>query len=412
MKRPEPSHGLIATLLTIIPLVLISLSPAPAIGQAPPDFDAAWDDAAAYFHDQMDEEGIVGGSFWLVSEGEVLRKEMHGFANLEPRGPVDEETIYHWASITKTFTGIAIMQLRDRGLLSLDDVVVEYLPALRKVHNPYGSTEEITIRHVMSHSAGFRSPTWPWGGDEPWHEHEPTEWSQLVAMMPYTEILFEPGSRYSYSNPGIIFLGQIIEQLTGDDYEVYVEKNIFSPLEMHESYFDTTPYHLLPHRSNNFTITDGEVVANGLDFDTGITVSNGGLNAPLPDMAKYLSFLMGACEREACENVLARSSLQEMWQPALPLRAGTYGAPADSVRQPEWTASIGLTYFIFERADEKIIGHTGSQKSFRSFIYIDPEANVAAIAAFNTAGDPKPETGEVMDALQERLFTSIFPLFR
>ena len=97
----------------------------------------------------------------------------------------------------------------------------------------------------MSHAAGFRNPTWPWGGDQPWHPFEPTEWSQLVAMMPYTEILFPPGSRYSYSNPGIIFLGRAIEGLTGDDYEVYVEKNMLRPLGMRRELFDLTPYHLV-----------------------------------------------------------------------------------------------------------------------------------------------------------------------
>ena len=64
-------------------------------------------------------------------------------------------------------------------------------------------------------------------------------------MLPFTEILFKPGSKYSYSNLGIVFLGQIIERLSGDDYEVYVDKNILKPLEMHRSYFDATPYHLL-----------------------------------------------------------------------------------------------------------------------------------------------------------------------
>lgn len=102
----------------------------------------------------------------------MLAQEVHGFADPATGRKVDEHTIYHWASITKTFTG-------------------------------FGDVSEITIWHLRSHSAGFRNPTWPWGGDERWHPHEPTEWSQLVAMMPYTEVRFKPGSKYSYSNPGM-----------------------------------------------------------------------------------------------------------------------------------------------------------------------------------------------------------------
>src|ERR1051325_452389 len=104
-------------------------------------------------------------------------------------------------SIAKTLTGVAIMQLRDRGHFSLDDPAVKYVPELRQVHNPYGDISQVTIRHLMTHSAGFRAGTRPWGGDQPWHPFEPTRWEQVVAMMPYTEILFPPGMKYSYSNP-------------------------------------------------------------------------------------------------------------------------------------------------------------------------------------------------------------------
>ena len=74
----------------------------------------------------------------------------------------------------------------------------------------FGDMSQVRIRHLMSHSAGFRAATWPWGGDQPWHPFEPTKWEQLVAMMPYTNLEFAPGSKYSYSNPGVIFLGRWI----------------------------------------------------------------------------------------------------------------------------------------------------------------------------------------------------------
>ena len=74
-------------------------------------------------------------------------------------------------------------------------------------------------------------------------------------MLPYTEVLFEPGE-YRYSNPGVIFLGRIIELLSGDDYEIYVTKNILMPLEMHRTFFDRAPYHLLHRRSHSYTRKD------------------------------------------------------------------------------------------------------------------------------------------------------------
>lgn len=378
---------------------------APLNAQAPAAFERSWRAFAERFHQQMEVQGVVGGSIWFVRDGAVIGKEVHGLADRDTKRPVDDNTIYDWASNTKTLTGIAIMQLRDRGRLQLDDPVVRYLPELSAVHNPHGSMEAITIRHLMSHSAGFRSPTWPWGGDKPWHPHEPTEWSQLVAMLPYTEIEFAPGSRYSYSNPGIVFLGRIIELLSGDDYEVYIDKNILKPLGMHRSYFDITPYHLLRDRSNNYSVKDGQTTANGLDFDTGITTSNGGLNAPLPDMVRYVTFLMGAGDRATNEQVLERSSLEEMWRGLIPVSAsGTSGTAANAR-----SVSMGLTFFIYERGPEKIVGHTGGQKSFSTYMYIDPARRVASLAAFNTLGDPRPRISAILTFAM--VFDELFSLF-
>jgi len=400
--------------LAFAAIAAVAVMATPAAAQSPPSFDRAWGEVRDLFVHLLEEQDMVGGSLWFFHDGEPLARELYGFADIEEGRRVDEDTIFHWGSITKTLTGIAIMQLRDRGLLNLDDPVIDYIPELRQVHNPYGEMGDITIRHLMSHSAGFRNPTWPWGGNEPWHPHEPTGWDQLVAMLPYTEILFEPGSRWSYSNPAIIFLGRIIEQLSGDDYEVYIDKNIFAPLEMHASYFDHTPYHLLRHRANNYLVSDGEPRAQGLDFDSGITVSNGGLNAPIPDMAKYLAFLVGVPgdpERQSVyDQILERGTLEEMWQEQLGISAP--GAAAD-LRE-----SMGLTYFILETGGLRLIGHTGSQKAYFSFFYIDPVARTAAIAAFNAQGVPdakglrRPDARAVVNAVRATLFAAVFPLFR
>lgn len=388
--------------------LVIAMFAVPEAGHAqrPAGFDAAWREVRDYFHAALERQGVVGGSLLFVQGDRVLAREHYGFADLETRRRTDDHTIYHWASITKTFTAIALMQLRDRGRLSLDDPAVRYVPELRLAHSPFGSIETVTLRHLLSHSAGFRNPTWPWGGDKPWHPYEPTEWSQLVAMMPYTEVRFPPGSQYSYSNPGLIFAGRAIEALSGDDYEVYADKNLLKPLGMHRSYFDVTPYHLLPFRSNNYEIRGAERVTNGPDFDTGITVSNGGLNAPMEDMVRYLAFLMGSgTEGRRGGDVLARATLDEMWRPLLPAAAGETSGD-----------SIGTGFFILHRNDTRLVGHTGSQRGFRAFFYVAPERGAAVIAAFNTAAAPErpgvtPDIAAIREGLLDRLGRKVFPQF-
>jgi CubicO group peptidase (beta-lactamase class C family) len=372
------------------------------------DVQQAWPRITSLYRQRLSDAGIVGSSLFFVRNGDIVARAMVGYQDLQTKRPVDEDTIYHWASITKTFTGIAIMQLRDRGLLTLDEPAVKYIPELRLVHNPYGDISQVTIRHLMSHSAGFRAATWPWGGDERWHPFEPTEWSQVVAMFPYTQLLFKPGTQYSYSNPGVIFLGRIIASLSGDDYEVYVTKNILMPLEMHRTFFDRAPYHLVEHRSHSYDRDARGLHEDRFDFDTGITVSNGGLNAPLGDMAKYVAFLIGD-ERTAAvyDGVLKRSSLDEMFTPQIRATDGEGGSGSD--------VSAGLSCFIEKHLGVELVGHSGDQNGFISHLYIHRPSHSGYIVSFNTNTSPKPDPrrstrsvdDDVRDAIVKELFSSV-----
>ena len=394
-------------------LVVLLMSSTVIQSQTPRNFAQVRREFKTFYEQGNRKNGIVGSSFMLMQDGQVIAQEFFGLANQEKQQPVDESTIYHWASITKTFTAIAIMQLRDRGLLKLDDPIIKYVPELSVVHNPFGQMNEITIKHLMTHSAGFRAATWPWGGDKAWQPHEPTEWAQLVAMLPYTEILFKPGSKFSYSNPGIIFLGRVIERLTGDNYETYVDKNIFKPLEMYRSYFDATPYHLLKNRSASYWLKEGKLTPARFDVNTGITVSNGGLNAPLPDMVKYIGFLAGDVRRQAIyDQVLKRSSLEEMFQPQIPIASSEMVEPQGQNRKD----AMGLSFFIEDNFNQHFIGHSGSQNGFISHFYFRPDTRLAYIVAFNTQGtatekDSAQDTRRLDREIKDYVFQNIFPLF-
>ena len=335
-----------------------------------------------FFSNQLRSNGVVGGAFVFSKDGEELLFLNHGSAHLEKRLPVDDETIFHWASNTKTVTGIAIMQLRERGMLSLDDRVTKYLPELSKVRNPYGSMDDVTIRHLMNHSSGFRNPTYPYKKGLPWEPFEPTDYSQLEATFPFTELLFKPGERFGYSNPGIVFLGRIIEKLSGDDYETYIEKNIFKPLGMNKSYFDRTPYHLIKNRSHSY-YREGDKLREGrFDADTGITVSNGGLNSPMRDMVKYFDFLVG--NRVEDGTPLSRNILLEMFQPSI-------DSDSDANGYKGMTTGVGLTFFLDEVDGEVFLGHGGDQNGFISYTEFNLKRKTFSIFVLNTTIESKNE---------------------
>jgi len=344
---------------------------------------SAWNAYVKAFDGYVSAESIVGAATVLMRDGKVVAHHEIGFGDRALGQRVDGNTIFHWGSITKTLTAIAVMQLVERGKLSLDARITDYIPELRRVHDPYGSMDSITVQMLLSHASGLQGPTWPWTEDKPWQPFEPTTWEQLVAMMPYQELAFKPGSRFSYSNPGFIYLARIVEQITGDPWEAYVQKNIFAPLGITRSYFNGTPYYLAAYRSNNYYVTKDSagrvsVGANGRDFDPGITIPNGGWNAPLSDMVIYLAFITDATggdsvKRRLYDTVLPHRTLESMWTAAYETEPGSHAGD-----------SMATSFFVSHHGAARIVGHTGTQAGFRSFVYWDPATRTAMVAAFNT----------------------------
>ena len=367
-------HSLFAVTLALV------LAAPPAGAQA----DTSWFTLQTAFRQYTAADSVVGASILTMRDGAIVRRENLGMGDRARGEPVTDATIFHWGSITKTLTAIAIMQLRDRGKLTLDDKITRYLPELRALHNPFGSMDDITLRMLMSHSAGLQNGTWPYTKGNEWEPFEPTKWEQLVAMMPYQTLLFAPGSQYGYSNPAFIYLARVIEQITGDPWIHYIQKNIWTPLGLTHSYVNATPYHLERDRSNNYYVRRDSasgalsITANGRDFDPGITIPNGGWNAPLTDLATYVAFLTNATGGDASrqrlyDTILSRQSFDEMWRSVVPLSATN-----------AMEGSMGLSFFLYTRGSERIIGHTGSQAAFRAFLYFNPRTRRAVIAAYNT----------------------------
>jgi CubicO group peptidase (beta-lactamase class C family) len=172
---------------------------------------------------------------------------------------------------------------------------------------------------------------------------------------------------------------------------------------MDQSYFDQSPYHLLPHRSHSYFLKKGKLTEAPFNFDTGITVSNGGLNAPIADMQKYLFFLLGNGRENRYESVLRRSSLEEMFEKELDIAS----SDSSQLVTSKGKDSIGLAFFRHEQGGRLYIGHGGNQNGFLSHFYLDLPGRSAYLVVYNTdAEDPSQNTSkldlEIRDYLMDR----------
>ncbi|HVO74950.1 MAG TPA: serine hydrolase domain-containing protein [Ignavibacteriaceae bacterium] len=204
----------------------------------PPDHISDISALEAYINELV-EIGIPPGlSLAVVKDGRIVYCKGFGWADRPRKIPASCESVYHWWSITKIATAIAVFQLQEKGKLHLDDQVIQYLPFF-KVQYPSRNSKTITIRNLLNHSSGLPDPgldimTWIHHDWEP-----PFNQTELVkyVLPKYSDLLFEPGTQTSYTNIGYMLLGAVIEKITGGSYEDYIRQNILQPLGMNQTDF-------------------------------------------------------------------------------------------------------------------------------------------------------------------------------
>ncbi|HEY0727216.1 MAG TPA: serine hydrolase domain-containing protein, partial [Pyrinomonadaceae bacterium] len=184
-------------------------------------------------------ERMPGAVMGIIVDGELVWVKAAGVREVSSnqsgsaKAPVTPETVFRIASMTKSFTAMAILKLRDDGKLSLDDPVSKYVPSLAELPYPTSDSPAITIRHLLTHSEGFPEDN-PWG-DRQLAQSDETMRAWMKAGIPFSTA---PGTAFEYSNYGFAILGQVIAKASGKSYADYVRDNILRPLGMNASTFE------------------------------------------------------------------------------------------------------------------------------------------------------------------------------
>ncbi|MCR5869766.1 MULTISPECIES: serine hydrolase [unclassified Sphingomonas] len=325
--------------------IVLATTPARALAQDPARMDAVVRDDA--------EKGEFMGAVLVARDGEVLFDKGYGSANLEWKIPNDGDTKFRLGSVTKQFTGVAILLLQERGKLTLDAPVKTYLP------DAPAAWDKVTVRHLLNHTSGIPNFTsFPdYGGTKTL----PATHASLVARFRDKPLEFQPGEKWSYSNSGYVLLSAIIEKLSGQSYAEFVAANLFKPLGMADTGYDSHAA-ILPRRASGYTPSkDGPINADYISMT--IPQGAGALYSTTRDLLKWQRGVYGG-------KLLSPASLA-------------------AFRTPQKDGyALGI---VVHKADGvTTLQHGGGIEGFNTFLAYDPDRKLTVVVLGNLNG-PSPD---------------------
>lgn len=243
-------------------------------------------------------ENGPGGVFLVAKGADVLYKKAYGKANLELNTTMETHQIFEIGSMTKQFTAIGILQLVEQGKLQLEDPITTFLTD----YPTQGHT--ITVHHLLTHTSGIKNFTSiPEIGKIATQNLSPIE---LIDFFKNQPMDFEPGTEFKYNNSGYVLLGYIIEKVSGQSYEDYIQEHVFKPLNMHDSQYASSR-RVIPNRAYGYHGRKG-TYTNAMHISFSIPYASGSLMSTAEDMLKW--------ERGVLEGkLLTQSTLQKVFQP-------------------------------------------------------------------------------------------------
>ena len=360
-----------------VPMVTPQPSPAPQLTKA--DFETFLD---ALIPSQLRNRNIAGAVVSVVKDGQVLFQKGYGYADVEEKKPVlPDQTLFRPGSVSKLFTATAVMQLVEQGKVDLNRDVNDYLDfAIPKTY-----PEPVTLRQLLTHTGGFEETL-----KNLFVAHEsdikPLR-TYLVNEMPAR--IFLPGKIPSYSNYGFTLAGYIVERVSGEKFERYIENHILKPLGMNNSTFEQPlPPQLGPQMSKGYLSASKKP----RDFEWVQAAPAGALTTTAADMTQFmLAFLQdGAVDGVSIlkpETVRQMETRQFEFDPMLP--------------------GLGITFMEYLIDPVRIIAHGGDTVYFHSDMILVPDAHLGYFLSYNSLGkDVGGGRGEVWRSFVNRYFPS------
>jgi len=317
------------------------------------------------------------GSVLVAKGGKVVFKQHYGYANFKEKTKIDDNSVFQLASVSKQFTAAAILILKDRGRLDLDDKVTDFYPEF-----PY---TEVTVRHLLNHTSGL--PKYFWLAEHKWDkEHAPSN-GEMMDLLSKEKLnpFFRPGANFDYSNTGYFVLSAIVEKVSGQPFADFVDREIFKPLNMRQSFvysFDQDSiregqlsgyrlYRRRWHAAIPGTVNDA-------------VVGDKNIYSTTEDMLKWVEGLNSG-------RLISEESLQEMY---------TRGMTKYNRKVP-----YGFGFRIKEDGDQKVIYHNGRWNGFSTSLMQYPDEDLVVITLEHSSYNSMKYLNNKVKGLVEDNFT-------
>jgi D-alanyl-D-alanine-carboxypeptidase/D-alanyl-D-alanine-endopeptidase len=357
----------------IVALVLL-LSGAVAARAAVPD-KAALAEVDRIFDTWAIDAHVPGLVYGLVVDGKLVHVRGAGVQDTASKRPVTAESLFRIASMSKAFTALAILKLRDEGKLRLDDPAELYVPELKGWTYPTADSPKVTVRNLLTHSAGFVEDN-PWG-DRQQVMPEADFTATLKAGVPFARA---PGLGMEYSNFGYATLGRIVSNISGVRYQDYIRTQIMAPLGMASTTYDifASP---TGRRAIGYRWQDNGWVREP-DMKDGAFGAMGGVETSATDYAKWVEFLLSAWPARDGADVgpVKRSTVREIVTGAN-FASGTMRNPAIGGSPCRQAVAYGMAWRVIDDCDlGRVVTHTGGYPGYGSVVMLLPDKGVGLFA--------------------------------
>ncbi|MCZ6681271.1 MAG: serine hydrolase [Candidatus Poribacteria bacterium] len=309
---------------------------------------------------------LPGVALGVIRDQELAWFGGFGFADLDSGRKPDSNTIARVASVTKTFTTTAIMQLRDEGLLALEDPLVRHIPEFASAHARHDTVEGVTIRRLLTHRSGLvtESPTHGWAA-----LNFPTR-EEVLDKLPETEIVIPQDLAFKYSNLAFALLGEVVYRVTGTPCTEYIHANIIEPLGLLSTVFDLTD-ELRPHFFVGYNPTPYQDRPERAPYAhlNGLSAA-GQLHSTVKDLARWVSFQFrtdGGARHDA--QVLNGRTLAEIQRP--------------QYVESDWSAGQCLGWRATRVGDHVYHNHGGGIHGFGTQVWFNVPSKTGAVVLIN-----------------------------